>query len=190
MPSLEDLTVDQLLAHAQTLSGPANIANALVNNPETRTETLKLIKKLNPAISIPELDAAAPIESKLEDIQKQLRERDAQLREHQARAEIEHQRSALKQQYGFTDQDIQEVEKIMMDEKEPIPTYGAAARYYKATKEVAIPTSAEIAPPVYDLPNKDVWGAGMHNQGALNKIAREQAYSALNDIKAGKIAGV
>jgi hypothetical protein len=188
--SLEDLTVDQLLAAAQQAMPSHQLLQQLANNPETREQTLRLVKKLNPALQIPEIDARDQVETKIEALKQQLLERDAKDRENQARASIEAERVRLKDQYRFTDADIGEVEKLMMDEHEPIPSYSAAAKVYNASRQAGVPSSSNAAPPVWELPGKDTWGAGIGNRAQLDKIAMTEAYRALNDIKSGKIAGV
>ncbi len=188
--SLEDLTVDQLLAFANQAGPSHQLLQALVNNPETREQTLRLAKKINPNLPIPEIDARDKVEGQIEDLRKQLLERDARDRENTARQSIQRERDALKTKYGFTDADITEVEKLMMDENEPIPSYGAAARVWQASRQSAIPTASSVSPPVFELPGKDIWGAGIGNRAQLDKIATNEAYRALQDIQAGKIAGV
>lgn len=186
--SLEDLTVDQLLAGYQQALPSHQLLQQLANHPETRTETLKLVKKIAPNLVIPELDAKADVEGQIEALKQQILERDNKQRERDAIDEIQSHRRAIKQQYGYADTDITEIEKLMVEEG--ITKHATAAKLYAASKQAAIPNSAEIAPPVFDMPNKDVWGGGINNPNKLNKIATEEAYRALHDIKAGRIAGV
>jgi hypothetical protein len=186
--SLEDLTVDQLLATAQQALPSHQLLSALANNPATRAETLRLVKRINPNLAIPELDAKADVESQIEALKQQILERDNQARERDAMLEVERQRDAVRKQYGFSDEDIGEMEKLMIEEG--IARHATAAKLYAASKQAAIPTASEASAPVFDLPNKDIWGAGVGNNAKLNKIATEEAFRALNDIKAGRIAGV
>jgi hypothetical protein len=39
------------------------------------------------------------------------------------------------------------------------------------------------------MPEKDVWGGGIGSPAKLNKIAMEQAFAAMNEIRGGKVAG-
>ena len=80
MPSLEDLTTDQLLARARELEQQDVIVKRLMSDPEAREVVQRQLKKIDPKISIPEIDASDRFEKKLDE------ERQARLKIRSARA--------------------------------------------------------------------------------------------------------
>lgn len=188
-PSLEDMTHEQLAQHARQLEGSANLLQQLLGDPSTREVIQRKLKKDNPALAIPEIDAQDRVEAALAEERKEREKLQKQMLERDVRERIEKQRAAAKAKYQLSDADMTEVEKLMTAEHDPIPSYDAAARVFKASKATGTPTTADIRPPVFDMPEKDVWGKGIGNKAMLDKIAINEAYSALNDLRAGKVAG-
>lgn len=188
--SLEDLTTDQLLAHARVTDGSHRLLNQLLSDPASREMVQRQLKKANPALVIPEIDAKDSVLAEL-GVERAARQKlEGEILQDKVRARLEGQRAAVKTKYQLSDADMIEVEKLMTDAENPIPTYDAAARVHKASKASATPTFASIAPPTFDMPETDVWGKGIGNKAALDKIAMNEAYAALNDIRSGKVAGL
>lgn len=183
--SLEDLTTNELLAKAKEYERGHTLLNTLLNDPATREETLKLVKKKDPTRSIPELDAKAEMEKKLEEEREERRKLEASVRDNEIKRQIKEERERVKAMYELTDADMIEVEKLMTDKDKPIPHYDAAATVLKAQRAQAKPTTASISPPVFDMPSKDIWGKGVGNKAQLDKIALGQAYEAFNEISGG-----
>jgi len=98
---------------------------------------------------------------------------------------IEKERSRVKSDYNFNDADVAAVEKLMVDKDAPIPSYAAAAKVYKASQQLAAPTSHALKPNTWEMPEKDVWAGGIGNKMNLNKIALEEAYKARNEFLSG-----
>lgn len=189
--SLEDLSVDQLLSHAKTLQGSHNLLTTLMNDPATREQAQRALKKANPNLVIPEIDAADRFrESDLKPLRETVESLQAKLLERDVRDRIEKQRADTKGKYKLNDADIGEVEKLMTAKDDPIPSYDAAARVYLAGKQAAEPTPSSLMPPIYEMPEKDVWGPGIGSKANLDKIAMNEAFKALNDIRSGKVAGM
>ena len=92
--------------------------------------------------------------------------------------------------YGLTEEDMPKVEALITDKDNPIPTYDAAARVYKASVQSATPTPAHFVPPTFQMPENDVWGKGIGNPAKLNQVAMEESYKAFNEIMQGKVAGL
>lgn len=183
--SLEDLTTNELLEHAKKSDEGARLLNSLLSDPALRGDALRLLKKKNPAMAIPELDSTSGLEKRLEEETEARQKLEAQMREDQIRARIEKERVRVMSAYEFTEADMAEVEKIMTDKDAPIPHYDAAAKVFRAQKVQATPTSHHLNPPMFEMPAKDVWGAGVGNKARLNKIGMEQAYAAWNEIHPG-----
>jgi hypothetical protein len=188
--SLEDLTTDQLLAHARNLQGSHNLLQTLLNDPAARETVQRHLKKLQPTLSIPEIDAKDAVLSELKAEREARQALERSIMEGQVRDRLEKARSAAKTRYGLDEADMVEVEKLMTDAENPIPTYDAAARVHKASKSTATPTPSALSAPTFDMPEKDVWGKGIGNKAMLDKIAVNEAFAALNDIRAGKVAGL
>lgn len=188
--SLEDLTTDQLLARARQLEGSHNLLTALLNDPASREATQRQLKKLNPALVIPEIDAKDAVLAELKTERDERIKLQNDILQDKVRTRLEKARADAKSKYSLTEADMVEVEKLMTDEHNPIPTYDAAARVHKASKQSAQPTAAALAAPTFEMPETSVWGKGIGNKAALDKIAMNEAYAALNDIRSGKVAGM
>lgn len=138
MAMIEDEILDQLqrkAAVADQLEGKAKVLDALGANPKTRRRTLEMLKEINPALSIPEIDAAAPVldevkkaNDRVAALEKQIQDdketRAKEDRERSTTGKIEEGRAALRKK-GYTDEGIAAVEKLMQDEG--IIHYEAAA---------------------------------------------------------------
>ena len=190
MPSLEDLSVDQLLAETRRLQGSDALLKTLLSDPTSREAAQRALKKANPTLSIPELDAVEKVRAEMEPDRKRLAELEKELIEQRTKDRLERSRSDIKTKYKLTDADVAEVEKLMVAEVDPIPSYDAAARVFVASKRDATPTPAVLMPPTYSMPESEVWGKGIGNKAALDKAAINEAYAAFNDIRQGKVAGL
>lgn len=190
MASLEDLTTDQLLAHARTTDSSHRLLQSLLNDPVSREMVQRQLKKQNPALLIPEIDSKDAV---LVELAKEREERvklQTEILQDKVRARMEAQRATAQSKYRLSEADMLEVEKLMTAPEDAIPSYDAAARVHKASKQTATPTAASLAPPTFEMPETDVWGKGIGNKAALDKIAMNEAYAALSDIRSGKVAGL
>jgi hypothetical protein len=183
--SLEDYTPAELLEHARTLERSNGLFNTLMNDPETRSETLALVKKKNPNMSIPELDVKAQVELAVAKEREEREKTDARLREMEMRERLNAQRDRVKSQYELTDADVLEVEKLMTDKDAPIPHYDAAVKVYQASRAQATPTSSQLQVKTFDMPSKDTWGRGVGDKMALDRAFKEEAYKAVNELRGG-----
>jgi hypothetical protein len=190
MPSLEDLTTDQLLAHARQLQGSHDLLQTLMRDPTARETVQRHLKKVNPSVSIPEIDAKDAVLAELGEERKARQQLEKSIMEDRVRTRLEKQRADAKSKYKLNDADMIEVEKLMTDAENPIPTYDAAARVHAASKQTAVPTPASLRPPTFEMPEKDVWAGGIGSRANLDRIAMNEAYAALNDIRQGKVAGL
>jgi hypothetical protein len=150
---------------------------------------LRLVKKAEPSRIIPELDTQDAVDKRLEALAEKNAELERRLRANEIKDQIKSDRERVQTKYSLTDTDMIEVQKLMTDEKEPIPYWDRAAQYYVQLKRVAEPTPGTVEPPVFEMPDKDVWSGGVGNQAELNKIALKQAFEAFNEIRSGKVAG-
>lgn len=186
--SLEDLSHEELLAHAKKSDEQARLFRTLIDSPDTRPRALALVKEKNPTMPIPEIDAQAAMDAKIAEERKAREKLEQDMRERDVRDRIDRERARCMKAYELTEADMDEVEKIMTDEKAPIPHYDAACKVYKASKVQATPTPALLNPPKWEMPEKDVWAPGVGNRTKLNEIALGEAYRAFNEIRSGKVA--
>jgi hypothetical protein len=180
--SLEDLTLPQLLERTKKLESDNALFNKALNDPTTRTEQLALLKKSNPTLPIPELDVKAASDAALAAERGAREKLEKDVRDLQIQGRIDAERKRVMKEHGLSESDLLEVEKLMVDEKAPIPHYDAAAKVFKASRTQAEPSSSLISRQ-YEMPSKDVWGKGVGNKIELNKIAERMAYDAVNDLR-------
>jgi hypothetical protein len=190
MPNLEDLTVDQLLAHAKGTEGDAALLRQLAKNPETREIMQAAIKKMAPGTSIPEYDAKQQVRAEISAEREERLKLERKIMERDARDNVRDRRQAIKDKYKLSDTDVTAVEQMMVDDKEVNWTHDAAARVYLASRQSPTPTPATFSPPTYEMPEKDIWGKGLGNKAALDKIAMNVAFDAWNEISSGKVPGL
>jgi hypothetical protein len=190
MPTLEDLTVDQLLATAKQMQGSHNLVETLSKNPETRESLLRLMKKIEPTRVIPEIDSVDHVRAELAADRDRVNKLEEKYIERDLRERLERERAKAQSDFKLTDADMIEVQKLMTSENanERIPSYNAAARVVAASKVNAVPTSIGAKPPVFEMPDKDVWGPGIGNKAKLDKIGLEQAFVAWNEVTGAKAA--
>jgi hypothetical protein len=126
----------------QELQGLAETYQGMMQNPETRGELLRLIKKRFPERNIPEVDATEAIDKK---VGEQLKARDEKISELEKkiletdlRRQIDERRSSLRRPpFNFSDEDITEIEKIVTDNG---VTYDFAAQFLQ-NKRLALKPS-------------------------------------------------
>lgn len=189
MKSLEDMTVQELHGYARAAGEKATLLDTLLANPETRKDALKLVKKSSPNMPIPELDAEAAADVKLAEERKERLALEVRVRDGEIRERIANERKRVMREHSLNDEDMVEVEKLMVDEKAPIPHFDAAVKVFKASLVQATPTSAALSAPVYTMPD-DKWKKGIGNRVELDRIALDTAYTAFNQItgRPGKAA--
>jgi hypothetical protein len=190
MASLEDLTVDQLLAKAREYESSAGVLNQLSQNPKTRETIQRALKTLNPNLVIPEIDAGDAIRSELKAEREERQKLEQRLLEREVRENVKERRNTIKEKYKLSDDEVMEVEKLMVDKDNPIPSHDAAARVFLASRAPSTPTPSSFSPPVFTMPEKDTWGGGIGSKAKLDKIAMNEAYAALAEIKQGKVPGL
>jgi hypothetical protein len=198
--NLEDLTVDQLLAQAKLMQGQAAAFNSLTSNPETRETVQRALKKINPKLSIPEIDAKDAVRDEIKTEREKREALERKIMENEARDNVRERRAAIIKKYSLTDADVEAIEKLMVEDKEVNWTHDAAARVYLAQRQSATPTPASFSPPTYTLSEgkddpfaKAMMGNAPGGGGAKSRLDRagmNAAFDALNDIFGGKVPGL
>ena len=109
--SLENLSLEQR-------DELALLMKQLAENPETRKDALRLTKKLRPDLPMPELEIEDFTEKKVSQANQRVEELEAKLREKEIREELKDKRDALlKKGLIDSESDIEEVEKVMLENK-------------------------------------------------------------------------
>ncbi len=175
--SLEDYSAEELAQMAKTY-------HDILNHPETRGIALQMTKKINPNVSIPELDIRAQASAAFAQRDEKIRSLEDQIRERDARDRISQERATLRDQ-GFSHDDVSAIEKIMTEKQ--IPSYQTAAEYYKGQQTLATPAPhVSGRATTFSMPT-DALGAMKGGKAGLNKWARESAAAALDDLRSGRI---
>ena len=154
----------------------AALAQRLADNPETRKDFLRMTKKINPDLPIPELEIDDRTNSALHQIRQENEAIKAKLQAKEAEEKLEKiRRNLVKNGHVESENDIDAVEKLMLEKK--IADHETAAQYHQWMKQAAVPTPSGYNPSAV-------------KQFDLNKFwknpanaAREAAASALNEIR-------
>lgn len=167
--SLEDLSMearDEL----------ALLARNLAENPATRKDFLRLTKKQNPNMVMPELEIEESTNSALEKAEKRVQAMEAREQQRLAMDELNKRRQNLIKKGLVNDEsDINEVEKVMLDKG--ITKHEAAAEYWQWMKQSAAPTPTGYSPSAigkFDL--SKYWKNPQMG-------ARDEAAKALNELR-------
>jgi hypothetical protein len=167
--SLEDLT-------PEARDELALLAKQLSENPDTRKDFLRQVKKMKPEMPIPELEIEDYTRNAVQHANDRVAQLEARLREKEALDELNSRRNKLKAK-GLIDrdEDIEEVEKVMLEKG--ITNHEAAAEYWRWMQQSATPTPTG------------------YNPSAINKFdlsrywknpvagARDEAAKALNELR-------
>lgn len=154
----------------------ALLAKQLSDNPETRKDFLRLTQKVKPEMVIPELQLEDFTNKKVTQAEERVMQLENKLREKEIREQLEVKRRALKEQgIARTDEDIQEIEKIMLEQG--ITSHDTAAQHWEWMRQAAAPTPTGYNP---NTINKfDLSKYWKNPQGA----ARNEAATALHEIR-------
>jgi hypothetical protein len=174
MPSLENYSMEQL-------EGITTLMQTLANSPETRKDFLNLVKKSNPHLAIPEVDAPKAVLAELDKERVARQALEKRIQETELRSSIEKQRLGVQARYNFSEEDMGELEKMMLDDG--LPSYDKAAKYLSQSRKLSEFTAAPTAVDgQFSMPDTNIWAKGFGNNGALGNIARTEAYKAFNEI--------
>ncbi len=174
---------------AEDLAAVWDQYNQLAKNPETREILLRLQKKNNPKAMFPEIDIKDQVASASAKLQEKIDSQATKLLQMEAEQRIRDERANLASQ-GFNAADIQAIETEMVESKKTgtVLTYESAAKYYKALKQTAVPTSS---PHVTDLnntmPETALQAFQKGGMRGLKKLTNERVAKAFDDINAVRI---
>lgn len=164
--SLEDMDED-------TRDDLAALASKLANDPGTRRDFLKLAKKANPNLPIPELDMEEHVSKATESANKKIETLENRLMEKDINDRIQKARSQIVKDGLVSESDVPEVEKLMTEKK--IPDHRTAAEFFKLQKESARPTPSAFTPNTLPVDMKTIGKD-------VNGWARREASAAIDDL--------
>jgi hypothetical protein len=173
--SLENYSVEQI----QEL---ASLAVGLSNNPRTRETFLRLSKAHAPDTSIPEIDLKDQTRAMVKPLMDKIQGLENQMRYKKVEDSVLNKRNELYEQ-GYKKDDIVAIENIMKEKQ--IPSHDTAADFYRMQKQTATPTPHTMTP--ISLPTNALDKIRSGGQANLNQWARGEGYSAINDVKTGKV---
>ena len=116
-------------------------AKGMMSNPETRLQALALHKKVNPDISIPEIDMPSQFNTALAEERAKREAIEQRLLEADVRREIEGKRAAMVAK-GIPADKVAEVEQMMVERN--IGNHDSAAEFYLMQQKMAVPTAPDL----------------------------------------------
>ena len=158
----------------------ALLARQLADDPATRTPFLKLAKQARPNVPIPELDIEERMQRGEENTANKLMALEAKQAERDARDELERRRSDIRSKYNLSADDVQKVERTMIDNG--IQNHDAGAQFYQMQNQAAAPTPMGYSPNVMDKTAKDTLAKFWKNPASA---ARDEAAAALDHLRKG-----
>ena len=155
----------------------AALAQRLAENPETRKEFLRMTKKVNPDLPIPELEIEQYTNEAVSRANQRVEQLEAKLREKDAMDALEKRRQSLiKKNLVTSEEDIPAIEKIMLERG--ISNHETAAEYHAWMKQAAEPTPGTTFNP------SPVKGFDLNKYWKNPSVAaRDEAVRALNDLR-------
>ena len=160
--SLEDISLEQR-------DELAMLMKELAENPATRKEALRLTKKVRPNLPIPELELEDYTEKKVTQAEDRVAQLEAKLKEKESLEELQKRRDKLIKKGLASEEDIEEIEKIMLEKK--ISDHETAAEYFDWMKQAAQPTPSGYSPsPLKGFNLNEYWKNPV--QGARNEAAK------------------
>lgn len=172
MASLEDLA-------PEARDELALLARRLAENPSTRKDFLRLTKRANPDLPIPELELEDTVSQANLAAQTRIEQLEAKLRERDAVEELEKRRMALIKKGKVADEsEIEQIEKIMLEKG--ITNHETAAEYHRHMREAAAPTPMGYNRNVMDDTARSTLKAYWNNP---QTAARNEAAKAMMELR-------
>lgn len=113
------------------------LLDGLLKNPDTRGDTLRIMKKWNPKVVIPEIDAAAPYEKKIGDLAEKLEKALSKIEEDKQDTSLIAKLEKIRAARGYTDEGMEKLKGIMKEHLIADPEI--AANHFDATQPKADP---------------------------------------------------
>ena len=171
--SLEGMSQD-------AINGLALLAKGLSSNSKTRDQFLNLTKTANPDLNIPEVDIPFKMQGMLDAEAKKREELENKIRENEIRQQIKENRAQLAKTKGLSEEQVQEVEKMMTEKG--ILNHDTAADFYLSQQKSATPTPSTFSGS-QQVPKPDM----KQFNGNITQWARNEANTMIGQIRSGQI---
>lgn len=132
--------LQQRLAAADQALQVNQFVESIFNDPNCNEDAKRLIKRKYPQMQIPDLDIRDEIKNLFAQEKKQREETELRAKEEADKKNWHDSRQKVKNEYGFTDEGMEELEKMMVDRN--TGDYEIAATYHAAKNPK--PVSAEF----------------------------------------------
>lgn len=127
----------------------ADFVESIYNDPTLNKEAKRLIKKKYPQMQIPDLDIEERVDQRFADEKKERDERERKAKEDAEDARFREKRKAVQEEYGFTNEAMTDLEKMMVERN--IGDYDVAASF-KASRDPK-PSDADFDTGRWDYPS-------------------------------------
>jgi len=175
---MAEITLEGMTPEA--IQGLALTAKSLLENKDTRRDTLALVKRVDPSQNIPEIDMPAQFTTMLEEERTARKKIEDEMRDDRIRRDVKEQRAAIMAK-GIAEADVEKVEKLMTERG--IMKHDTAAEFFLAQNQMAVPTPpASAAYQSLELPKFDLAKGNIRTQGKV------MAAELLAGFRSGKIA--
>jgi hypothetical protein len=159
----------------------ARLLKELTSNPETRTDTLRMIKANRPEINLPELEAHESIEAIRADFTSQLEAMRAEMNTQMSNSALDSRRREVADKHNMSVNDVVEkLEPLIASRK--VNDYDTAEEFHRMQNLLATPTPHRHArPKLFEGVNLEAFR--IDPEGA----ALDQMYKDFDDIKNGTV---
>lgn len=154
------------------------LMSKLILDPKTRKDTMRLVKKIEPERSLPEVDAEDAVAAAVAPLQKKIEEMNTERDRERQLSSWEAKREPLRKK-GLGDDDIKKVEQFMVDKQ--IGNHELAYQLMQQNEKPASPRSA------FNMPTLP--GSGKKDDPLYTnprQHMRTTLHSMIDDLKAGK----
>jgi hypothetical protein len=121
---------DQEYQFLQSKRQVADFVESIYNDPNLTKEAKRLIKRKYPQLQIPDLDIEDRVERRIAEVERERSHAETSRREAEEQASWQDRRKKTQTSYGFTDEAMERLEKMMVEKN--VGDYDVAASYLAA----------------------------------------------------------
>src|SRR5215475_521692 len=126
MPEVSDAEYRRLMQRAQV----ADLVEPIWDDPDLSKDAKRLLKRKYPNLQIPDYDLEEKFEKRLEEDRKKKEEAENNTRRAKEEDTWKTERKRIQDEYKYSDDDMTDLEKMMVDKN--VANYEVAAEYRKA----------------------------------------------------------
>lgn len=159
------------------------LLDGVLKDPKVRAKQLALLKEHKPDFVVPEIDAAAPINARIDGLQADNEKLRKELAERDASASMQSKFDKLQRDQGLTDEGVEKVKKLMVERSIPDPV--DAAVIFASQQPKPDPAEPVGYSPTHFLDDTDKdlepWFANEDRQAEI------ETANVLREIRAGRL---